>query len=422
MTSMFEPRRLRESPERPSSVEGRLARQLRVLSVFAPMPQLRRYSALPRRRRHLLMAARVAAVAIVVLTVSGAATAMATFVVRRVWSRPAAVDPAAGPAKLAMARHRGKTLAAAHGSRVDGPEASHPAPQAELLPGVASLAEPARAAAQEPDLAVAAVASGAATPSSEHPVTPPSPRSRPSPPKHSDSQATEPPRPLAAAAPTPLAQAVEPTTPPSPPPSPPLPAQALPSDLVPSGPSLAGSPPTGTPGSEPSGRATSPVRADGVAQEAGLLRQALAALRRDHDAKRALALLDGYDRSHGQGALAQEATSVRAQALLALGDNRGALELLDRLPLGQGGRTGELQVIRGELRSLSGRCQDALLDFDAALRSPAGHTQDEIARALFGRASCRARTGDAFGAEQDRQRYLREFPHGPAARQLLSPR
>jgi hypothetical protein len=417
MTSMFEPRRLRESPERPSSVEGRLARHLRVLSVFAPMPQLRRYSALPRRRRRLLMAARVAAVAIVVLTVSGAATAMATFVVRRVWSRPAAVEPAPLPAKLPMARHRGKTLAAAHGSRVDGPEASHPAPQAELLPGVASLAEPARAAAQEPDLAVAAVASGAATPSSERPVTPPAPRSRPSPAKHSDSQATELPRPLAAAAPRPPAQAVEPPAPPS---SPPLPAQAQPSDPVPTGPSIAGSPPTGT--SEPSGRATSPVRADGVAQEAGLLRQALAALRRDHDAKRALALLDGYDRSHGQGALAQEATSVRAQALLALGDKRGALELLDRLPLGQGGRTGELQVIRGELRSLSGRCQDALLDFDAVLRAPAGHTQDEIARALFGRASCRARTGDSVGAEQDRQRYLKEFPQGPAARQLLLPR
>jgi hypothetical protein len=389
---------------------------LRVLSVFAPMPQLRRYSALPRRRRHLLMAARVAAVAIVVLTVSGAATAMATFVVRRVWSRPAAVDPAAGPAKLPMAKHRGKGLATARGSRVDGPEASHPAQQAELLPGVASPAEPARAAAQEPDLAVAAVASGTATPSSEHPATPPSPRSRPSPAKHSDSHASEPPRPLAAAAPTPLAQAVEPPAPPSPP------AQALPSDPLPAEPSLAGSPPTGTPGSEPSGRATSPVRADGVAQEAGLLRQALAALRRDHDAKRALALLDGYDRSHGRGALAQEATSVRAQALLALGDNRGALELLDRLPLGQGGRTGELQVIRGELRSLSGRCQDALLDFEAVWRAPAGHTRDEIARALFGRASCRARTGDAVGAEQDRQLYLREFPHGPAARQLLSPR
>ena len=67
-----------------------------------------------------------------------------------------------------------------------------------------------------------------------------------------------------------------------------------------------------------------------MTQEAGLLRQALAALRRDHDAKRALALLDEYDRRFGQGALALEATSARAQALLQLGDNVHALEILDR--------------------------------------------------------------------------------------------
>jgi tetratricopeptide (TPR) repeat protein len=163
------------------------------------------------------------------------------------------------------------------------------------------------------------------------------------------------------------------------------------------------------------------VRADGVTQEAGLLRQALSALRRDHDAKRALALLDDYDRRFGQGALVLEATSARAQALLQLDDRARALELLDRLPLSHGGHSGELRVIRGELRSLSGRCRDALLDFNAVLRATAGNTPDEVARALFGRASCRARTGDLVGAEEDRQRYLKEFPQGPAARQLLSP-
>ena len=90
--NVFEPRRLRESPERPSSVEGRLARQLRTLSVYAPMPQLRRYSATPRRQRYLLMAVRVAAVAILVLAVSGVATATGTYVFRRVWSRPAEAE------------------------------------------------------------------------------------------------------------------------------------------------------------------------------------------------------------------------------------------------------------------------------------------------------------------------------------------
>jgi tetratricopeptide (TPR) repeat protein len=163
------------------------------------------------------------------------------------------------------------------------------------------------------------------------------------------------------------------------------------------------------------------VRTDGVTQEAGLLRQALSALRRDHDARRALALLDNYDWRFGQGALALEATSARAQALLQLGDNARALELLDRLPLWQERHTGELRVIRGELRSLSGRCQEALSDFDDVLRAGAGKATSEVARALFGRASCRARTGDLAGAEQDRQRYLKEFPKGPAARQLTSP-
>jgi tetratricopeptide (TPR) repeat protein len=163
------------------------------------------------------------------------------------------------------------------------------------------------------------------------------------------------------------------------------------------------------------------VRTDGVTQEAGLLRQTLSALRRDHDAKRALALLDDYDRLFGQGALALEANSARAQALLQLGDKARALGFLDRLPLWQEGYSGELRVIRGELRSVSGRCRDALLDFDAVLRASNDHAPDEVARALFGRASCRARTGNLVGAEEDRQRYLKEFPQGPAARQLVFP-
>jgi tetratricopeptide (TPR) repeat protein len=190
---------------------------------------------------------------------------------------------------------------------------------------------------------------------------------------------------------------------------------------MPSLPLPTGTLPTGTTSPGPSGHATSQVRVDGVPQEAGLLRQALSALRRDHDGKRALALLDDYDRRFGQGTLALEATSARAQALLRLGDNARALELLDRLPLWQERHTGELRVIRGELRSLSGRCPEALSDFDDVLRVTAGNAPKEVARALFGRASCRARTGDLVGAEADRQRYLKEFPQGPAASQLKSP-
>jgi tetratricopeptide (TPR) repeat protein len=164
----------------------------------------------------------------------------------------------------------------------------------------------------------------------------------------------------------------------------------------------------------------SQARVDGVSQEAALLRQALTALRRERNPRRALALLDDYDARFREGALVREATSARAQALLASGDKIRALALLDRLPLRQDGHAGELWVIRGELRSLAGRCAEAVRDFDAILQARVSN-RDQTARALSGRASCRARLGDAAGAEQDRQRYLREFPQGPAAKQLTTP-
>ena len=371
--NVFEPRRLRESPERPSSVEGRLARQLRTLSVYAPMPQLRRYSATPRRQRYLLMTVRVAAVAILVLAVSGVATATGTYVFHRVWPRPAEVgkNPSAS-AHLQLVRH----------------------PRRKEAP-----AAPAPARLPEPEVAARDVTANTATASSEGSALPPPPRSRSPAEKHSGGGTKQPDQPIEARSPTPT-QTAEPPASPSLPSSTPLPIRPT-------------SPGTSMP-------APSQARTDVVTQEAGLLRQAFSALRRDHDAKRALALLDDYDRRFGQGALALEATSARAQALLQLGDNAHALEILDRLPLRQEGHTGELRVIRGELRSLSGRCLDALLDFDAVLSAANGNAADKVARALFGRASCRARTGDLQGAEQDRQRYLKEFPQGPAARRLLS--
>jgi len=364
--NVFDPRRLRESLARPSSIEGRLARQLRVLAVCASTPQLRRYSALARRQRYILTAVRVATVATLGLAVSGVATATGAYVVRRVWPRPVAVD---------------------------SPPASHRSPQVRRPQ---SPAVPAGARLRAPEVDVVAVPSGPATASSEHPALLPPYKSRSVAAEHSGSLATQPHRPPEQVPPMP-AQTVEP---------PALPLLPL---------------PTATTSPGLSGRTTSQVRTDGVTREAGLLRQALSALRRDQDAKHALALLDDYDRRFGQGALALEASSARAQALLQLGDKARALELLDRLPLWQEGHTGELRVIRGELRSLSGRCRDALLDFDAVLSASNGNAPDEVARALFGRASCRARTGNLVGAEQDRQRYLKEFPQGPATRQLSSP-
>lgn len=198
---------------------------------------------------------------------------------------------------------------------------------------------------------------------------------------------------------------MEPSSPPHPPP--PVP------------PLVAGPTPTqGAAGSD--GRSFAHPRTDVVSQEAVLLRQALTALRRDHDARAALRVLDDYDRRFGQGSLAWEAASTRAQALLQIGDNARALELLDRLPLSHDRPSGELRVSRGELRSVAGRCREALLDFDAVLSASSGSDPNEVARALFGRASCRARLGDSAGAEADRQRYLSEYPHGPAAGRLLS--
>ena len=398
--NLFEPRRLRESPEGPSSVDGRLARQLRILSVGAATPQLRRYSVLSRRRRYISMAVRIASAATIVLALSGAATATATYVVRQVLSRTTMVAHTERPVSLPSAKHASKSW--------NPPYA------------VESAIEPAVPALPKAQSGVAAVASGAATTSAEGPGTLPSGsrsvalRQSGRPAAGSAAGSDRPPEegpqsPLAAplqpprspVVPLPL---VAPTTVPSVPE--PLPAAPLPA--------AGGS-------STPAGAAPPQVRADAVTQEAELLRQALAALRRDHDAKRALHLLDDYDRRFGRGALAQEADATRAQALLQLGDNPHALAILDRLPFGQEGHTGELRVIRGELRSLSGRCQDALLDFDAVLRATPGSASTEIARALFGRASCRARIGDAVGAQADRQRYLKEFPHGPAVRQLSSP-
>jgi len=377
--NVFEPRRLRESPERPSSVEGRLARQLRTLSVYAPMPQLRRYSATPRRQRCLLMTVRVAAVAILVLAVSGVATATGTYVFHRVWPRPAEVEKPSASPHSQLVRHP---------RRKEAP--------AELAP----------ARLPEPEVAALAVTTSIATASPEDSALRLPRKLHPLAEKHSDAittQPTQPDRPAKEASPAPVQMA-------EPPALPPLPALTLPTRGLP-----AGSPPL-----PPSIGGTPQVRTDVVTQEAGLLRQALSALRHDHDAKRALALLDDYDRHFGQGALALEATSARAQALLQLGDNVHALAILDSLPLRQEGHTGELRVIRGELRSLAGRCPDALLDFDAVLSAANGNAADKVARALFGRASCRARTGDVLGAEQDRQRYLKEFPQGPAARRLLS--
>ncbi len=356
------------------------------------MRQLRRYSTLSRRRRYVIAAARIALAAIIVLAVSGVAAAMAGYVARQVWSSPTTVERVQRPAALSQEKARGKS------SSPRPTEGSPPGlPELDVdVPVVAPSAPP-----THPDLPT--LRSAQEVTSSHAGAVAPPPQRSPETKRVVDS--------LASPELFPSGRIVTGGFAITPPPANP-PIAPLPMPLVADEPRLAKT------ALEPGSRIS--VRADTVTQEATLLRQALASLRRDHNSRGALRLLDDYDRRFGHGALALEATSARAQALLQLGDNSRALDLLDRMPLSQDRNTGELRVTRGELRSLSGRCRDALLDFDDVLRASPGSGPAEVARALFGRASCRARVGDADGAEQDRQRYLKEFPQGPAARRLSS--
>lgn len=159
---------------------------------------------------------------------------------------------------------------------------------------------------------------------------------------------------------------------------------------------------------EPMPAVASPVP-DPLAQETSLLAQALSALRRNGDAARALALLDGYRARFPRGSLVLEADGVRADALLALDRRAEALDLLNKLPMDEVGRGGELLVIRGELRAAT-NCRAAAADFDQVLARHPGAPYVE--RALYGRAGCRLRLGDKPGAGHDMQDYLARFPSG----------
>jgi TolA-binding protein len=153
---------------------------------------------------------------------------------------------------------------------------------------------------------------------------------------------------------------------------------------------------------------TEPLAREGaLGAESRLVAAALDQLRKAHDPKAALATLDRHAVEFPHGALADEARTARIEALLASGDKRSALALLDAITVGS-----ELAVVRGELRLEAGRAEQAQRDFDSAVLG----TNDAIeARALYGRAACRARLGDHAGARRDLEDYVRRFPHGKSA-------
>ncbi len=148
------------------------------------------------------------------------------------------------------------------------------------------------------------------------------------------------------------------------------------------------------------------------AQEIHALDRAIAMLRRDRDAAAALAALDAYLDRYPHGVLHREARLARVDALLLLQRTDEALAALETLPLDNGRRSTELQVVRAELRARTD-CARADEDFSLALaHSPNAALLERI---LYGRGACRAKSGKTSGAVEDLQRYLDRFPSGAHA-------
>lgn len=166
---------------------------------------------------------------------------------------------------------------------------------------------------------------------------------------------------------------------------------------------------------------TAPADSSELDSESLALQAVLVKLRREHDAKGALTLLDQSQPLFARGALAQEAQVARVDALLALGRQSEALSILNHLPLAHIGRGGELRLLRAELRAKED-CGLALADFDVLVRRPLSPALAE--RALYGRAACEVQVGDGSNAQRDFRDYLTLFPQGrfaDRARAQLSP-
>jgi hypothetical protein len=144
--------------------------------------------------------------------------------------------------------------------------------------------------------------------------------------------------------------------------------------------------------------------------ELALIAGAVRKLRTDDDPRGALAVLDEHRARFPAGALTREATLARVETLLALDRRAEALRVLDGAAIDELPRARAVRATRGELRAELGRCADARKDFELLLSS---NQRDEVAeRALYARAACRARTGEADRARADLALYRTLYPQG----------
>ncbi len=162
---------------------------------------------------------------------------------------------------------------------------------------------------------------------------------------------------------------------------------------------------------EESPPSVAPAESD-LSKESQLLRTAISRLER-RDAAGALGDLDRHRAQFPDGALREEASVLRVNALLGVGRRAEALVLLEDLQRGglaRFARATELRILHAELLAEASRCSEALPLFESSL---APNLEEPIReRALYGRASCRATVGDHAGSREDMIRYLQLYPRG----------